>query len=78
MNPGEEYLIKNTTREQRAKIVEDSLGNINGSCDGCAAGILKMYDDYINGVKELSEVNAEFHRNYTREFPEKNNSSCMM
>ena len=31
-------LIKDTTREEREQIVAESLGNINGSCDGCAAG----------------------------------------
>ena len=38
----EELLIKNTTREQREKIVMESLGNIDATCDGCAEGILKM------------------------------------
>ena len=30
-------LIKDTTREERAKIVAQSLGNGCGSCDGCGA-----------------------------------------
>ena len=29
------YLIADTTREEREQIVEESLGNISGSCDGC-------------------------------------------
>ena len=28
-------LIKDTTREERERIVEESIGNISGSCDGC-------------------------------------------
>lgn len=60
----DEYLIKNTTREQREKIVYDALGVTDGLCDGCAPGILKMYDEYIEGRKELVEVNAAFHRGY--------------
>ena len=28
-------LIKDTTKEERAKIVEESIGNIAGACDGC-------------------------------------------
>ena len=32
-------LIKDTTREEREKIVAESIGNIDGSCDGCAAGL---------------------------------------
>ena len=29
------YLIKDTTVEERKKIVEESLGNISADCDGC-------------------------------------------
>ena len=35
------YLIKDTTREEREAIVAESLGNIEGSCDGCAAGLVR-------------------------------------
>ena len=38
-------LIKDTTKEEREKIVEESIGNINGSCGGCAAGLIEMYQD---------------------------------
>ena len=54
----EEYLIRNTTREERERIVNEALGVTDGLCDGCAPGILKMYDDYIEGRMELAEVNA--------------------
>jgi len=30
------YLINETTREEREKIVADSLGNIDANCDGSA------------------------------------------
>ena len=49
-------LIKDTTREERARIVNEAIGNIEGLCDGCSPGLLRMYDDYINGTKELREV----------------------
>ena len=32
------YLIKDTTPEERRRIVEESIGNIEAACDGCAAG----------------------------------------
>lgn len=57
-------LIKDTTREERERIVRDSLGVTDGLCDGCASGILEMYDDYIDGRKELREINEEFSRRY--------------
>ena len=54
-------LIKDTTREEREKIVAESIGNISGSCDGCMSGLVEMYQDYIDGRKELREVNTEFY-----------------
>ena len=45
------YLIKDTTPEERRRIVEESIGNIEAACDGCAAGLAEMYQDYIDGVK---------------------------
>ena len=60
------YLISETTREEREKIVAESLGNIEAACDGCAAGIIEMYQPYIDGEKELREVNMEFHARYVK------------
>ena len=57
-------LIKDTTKEQREKIVADSIGNVNGSCDGCMAGLADMYQDYIDGKKEISQINMEFRARY--------------
>ena len=53
-------LIKDTTREERERIVADSIGNINGSCDGCAAGLAEMYQDYIDGKREIRNINKDF------------------
>ena len=53
-------LIRDTTREEREHIVADSIGNINGACDGCAAGLAEMYQDYIDGRKEIRDINSEF------------------
>ena len=57
-------LIKDTTREQREQIVAESIGNINGSCDGCMSGLADMYQDYIDGKKEIREINMEFRTCY--------------
>ena len=56
--------IADTTREEREQIVAESIGNIAGLCDGCSPGIIEMYQDYIDGKKELREVNAEFRAGY--------------
>ena len=46
-------LIKDTTREERELIVAESIGNISGACDGCAAGLADIYYEYIDGKKEI-------------------------
>ena len=58
------YLIKDTTREEREKIVEESLGNLYGGCDGCMAGLAEMYQEYIDGKKELKDINMAFQAHY--------------
>ena len=58
------YLISETTREEREKIVADSLGYIEASCDGCMAGLAEMYQEYIDGKKELRQINMEFNTRY--------------
>ena len=58
------YLIKDTTKEERKQIVEESLGNISANCDGCVARLVDMYQDYIDGKKELREISMEFNARY--------------
>ena len=53
-------LIKDTTKEERERIVAESIGNIDGACDGCAAGLAEMYRDYIDGKREIRDINMEF------------------
>ena len=60
------YLIKDTTEEERRRIVEESLGNLDGACDGCAARVAEMYDAYIRGEKELREINMAFSTRYVK------------
>ena len=56
--------IADTTREERERMVAESIGNVSGLCDGCSPGIIEMYQDYIDGRKELREINAEFRKAY--------------
>lgn len=58
------YLIQGTTREERERIIAESLGNIEAGCDGCMAGLAEMYQAYIDGEKELREINMEFRARY--------------
>ncbi|MBR1389994.1 MAG: purine biosynthesis protein PurH [Lachnospiraceae bacterium] len=57
-------LIKDTSREERERIVAESIGNINSSCDGCMAGLAEMYQDYIDGKREIRDINMDFRAQY--------------
>ena len=72
-------LIKDTTREEREQIVKESLGNIEANCDGCMAGLAEMYEDYIEGKKELRDINMEFNARYVKDDNmEGRGTSCVM
>ena len=70
--------IADTTREERERIVAESIGNISGLCDGCSPGIIEMYQDYIDGKKELREINAEFRAKYMSGAQGPDRSGCGM
>ena len=73
------YLIKDTTKEERKQIVEESLGNISANCDGCMARLADMYQDYIDGKKEIREINMEFNARYVRgDMDKEEKRSCPM
>ena len=67
-------LIKDTTREERIRIVAEGLNWCgDGSCEqcsGCSLGVGSievMYAPYIDGELELREVNMlNAAKNYTR------------
>jgi len=58
-------LIKDTTREERETIIRQSLG-CGGGCENCSSCWLgggspdTLYQPYIDGEKEISQINAEY------------------
>ena len=73
------YLIKETTCEERKQIVEEALGNLSASCDGCMAGLAYMYQDYIDGKKEIRDINMEINARYERgDMDREERRSCPM
>lgn len=63
-------LIKDTTREERIRIVQEGLSQCGGACDFCngcdnlGGGIVdSFYEQYINGEKELRQLNEEYRNN---------------
>ncbi len=53
-------LIKDTTKEEREKIVAESLGCGSDCSMCCACGAMEIdYQQYIDGKKEIAQLNAE-------------------
>ena len=59
-------LIKDTTKEERIALIRQWLPQEDG-LDECEIDLWDMYRDYINGEKEIAEINAEFQARYYRE-----------
>lgn len=58
-------LIKDTTKEERIALIREWIPHEDGLED-CGIDLWDMYRDYINGVKEIAEINAEFVTDYYR------------
>ena len=68
-------LIKDPTREQREQIVRESLGDeYDVGCGYESTGI--NYQLYIDGVKELRELNMEANCGFEVAHPEERKSGC--
>ena len=54
--------IAHTTREERIEIVKNSLSFGEESCEGSVGfDVMLMYQPYIDGEKEIAQINMEFH-----------------
>ena len=67
-------LIKDTTREEREQIVRQALWGTCGTecefCSGCdnlgGGRIESIYQPYIDGLMEISEINANYSAPFVR------------
>ena len=63
-------LIKDTTKQEREEIIRRGLDCGGGGCENCSSCWLgggdpfAMYQPYIDGKKELAEINAEYRANF--------------
>lgn len=55
-------LIKDTTKEERIALIREWIPAEDGLED-CEIDLWDMYRDYINGKREIAEINEEFSAN---------------
>ena len=56
-------LIKDTTKEERIALIKSWIPDDDGLND-CDIDLWDMYADYINGIREISEINMDFKPEY--------------
>lgn len=66
-------LIKDTTREERIRIVSQALSACGSSCEFCngcdnmgGGRVETIYQPYIDGEKEIAEINREYRAGLIR------------
>ena len=68
----ESILIKDTTRQQREEIIRRSLDCGGGGCENCSScwlgggSVDEIYRDYIEGKREIAEINMEYNARYLK------------
>ena len=60
-------LIKDTTKEERIALIRSWIPDDDGLND-CEIDLWDMYADYINGIREISEINMDFTPEYITKF----------
>lgn len=61
-------LIKDTTREERIRILNRSLGQCGGGCENCSScwlgggSIDGIYQDYIDGKRGFLDITMQLRR----------------
>lgn len=63
---GKSYLIKDTTKSERIALIKEWCP-VEDGLEDCEIDLWDMYRDYINGEKEIAEINAEFQAEYQGE-----------
>ena len=56
-------LIKDTTKAERIALIKEWIPMDDG-LDDCEIDLWEMYRDYIDGKKEIAQINAEFQATY--------------
>lgn len=60
-------LIKDTTKEERIALIKEWIPDDDGLLD-CEIDLWDMYRDYIDGKREIAEINADFQTDFQAGF----------
>ena len=56
-------LIKDTTKQERIELIRE-WQPVDDGLEECEIDLWEMYRDYIDGKKEIAEINAEFQASF--------------
>lgn len=59
-------LIKDTTKQERIELIKE-WQPVDDGLEDCEIDLWDMYKDYIDGKKEIAEINAEFQTDFFAE-----------
>lgn len=59
-------LIKDTTKQERIELIRE-WQPVDDGLEDCEIDLWDMYKDYIDGKKEIAEINAEFQTDFYAE-----------
>lgn len=65
-NENKSILIKDTTKEERIALIKKWIPDDDGLND-CDMDLWDIYDDYIKGIREVSEINASMSGTFMTE-----------
>lgn len=57
-------LIKDTTKEERIALIRQWIPDEDGLEDDGGIDLWEMYRDYIDGKREIAEINMSFQADY--------------
>lgn len=69
-------LIKDTTKSERIQLIKE-WEEMDG-CETSGMDLMTYFKEYIDGIKEIAEVNAEFNAEYISDIPDDSSMSCGM
>lgn len=62
-----DYSIANTTKEERIALIREWIPDDDGIESRGEMDLWDIYADYINGKREIAEINAELSRTFYTE-----------